>query len=220
MRNEEKNAIHINLDGATVSDQLLEVMAIECERFDVAEHFLLAYYRQIVMEHGLGHHVELENRVRARYNKNAVHVPVSNDVDKRKSYYDKDREQNESARKKYQAMSKKERKSIIEESLIILIKEHRQLFTSKNHWIGLYLVVKDRVDGSMTKLDFTNGVLGINIDCWPDDLKISERTLSNFARCVDYEDRYEAYYDMESNPWEELCDVYWNILKGQILMNK
>ena len=220
MRNEEKNAIHINLDGATVSDQLLEVMAIECERFDVAEHFLLAYYRQIVMEHGLGHHVELENRVRARYNKNAVHVPVSNDVDKRKSYYDKDREQNESARKKYQAMSKKERKSIIEESLIILIKDHRQLFTSKNHWIGLYLVVKDRVDGSMTKLDFTNCVLGINIDCWPDDLKISERTLSNFARCVDYEDRYEAYYDMESNPWEELCDVYWNILKGQILMNK
>ena len=117
-------------------------------------------------------------------------------------------------------MSKKERKTIIEESLIVLIKEHRQLFTSKNHWIGLYLVVKDRVDGNMTKLDFTNGVLGINMDCWPDDLKISERTLSNFARCVDYEDRYEAYYDMESNPWEELCDVYWSILKGQILMNK
>ena len=181
-------------------------MAIECNRFDVAEHYLLAYYRQIVMENGLGHHVELENRVRAHYNKDAVHVPESDGEASRKNRYDKEREQNESARKKYQAMSKKERKLIIEESLIVLIKKHRQLFTSKNHWIGLYLVVKDRVDGGLTKLDFTNGVLGID--------------LSNFARCVDYEDRYEAYYDMESNPWEELCDVYWNILKGQILMNK
>ncbi len=219
MRNEERNAIHINLDGATVSEQLLETMAIECNRSDVAEHYLLAYYRQIVMENGLGHYVELENRVRARYNKNLVHIPESGEVS-RKNHCDRDREQNESARKRYQAMSKKERKMIIEESLIVLIKEHRQLFTSKNHWIGLYLVVKDRVDGNMTKLDFTNGVLGINMDSWPDDLKISERTLSNFARCVDYEDRYEAYYDMESNPWEELCDVYWDILKGQVLMNK
>ena len=219
MRNEERDAIHINLDGATVSEQLLETMAIECNRSDVAEHYLLAYYRQIVIENGLGHYVELENRVRARYNKNLVHIPESGEVS-RKNHYDRDREQNESARKRYQAMSKKERKTIIEESLIVLIKEHRQLFTSKNHWIGLYLVVKDRVDGNMTKLDFTNGVLGINMDSWPDDLKISERTLSNFARCVDYEDRYEAYYDMESNPWEELCDVYWDILKGQILMNK
>ena len=219
MRNEERNAIHINLDGATVSEQLLETMAIECKRSDVAEHYLLAYYRQIVIENGLGHYVELENRVRARYNKNLVHIPESGEVS-RKNHYDRDREQNESARKRYQAMSKKERKTIIEESLIVLIKEHRQLFTSKNHWIGLYLVVKDRVDGNMTKLDFTNGVLGINMDSWPDDLKISERTLSNFARCVDYEDRYEAYYDMESNPWEELCEVYWDILKGQILMNK
>ena len=201
MRNEERNAIHINLDGATVSEQLLETMAIECKRSDVAEHYLLAYYRQIVIENGLGHYVELENRVRARYNKNLVHIPESGEVS-RKNHYDRDRE------------------TIIEESLIVLIKEHRQLFTSKNHWIGLYLVVKDRVDGNMTKLDFTNGVLGINMDSWPDDLKISERTLSNFARCVDYEDRYEAYYDMESNPWEELCDVYWDILKGQILMNK
>jgi len=92
MRNEEKNAIHINLDGATVSEQLLEVMAIECNRFDVAEHYLLAYYRQIVMDNGLGHHVELENRVRAHYNKNAVHVPESDGEASRKNRYDKERE--------------------------------------------------------------------------------------------------------------------------------
>jgi len=107
MRKEEQETILINLDGATVSEQLLETMAVNADRFDVAEHYLLAYYRQVVMENGLGHHVALENRV---------------------------------------------------------------------------------------------------------------RTMSNFARCVDYEDRFEAYYDMEANPWKELCDVYWNILKGQILM--
>lgn len=220
MRNEKKDAILVNLDGATVSEQLLEAMAINSERFDVAEHYLLAYYRQIVMELGLAQHVELENRVRAYYHISAVHVPVSSGSANRKSRYDKDREQNELSRKKYQAMSKSERKTLIKASLITLIKDHRQLFTSKNHWIGLYLVIKDRVDGGLTKLDFTHDVLDIQIDCWPDDLKISERTLSNFARCVEYEDRFEAYYDMESNPWEELCDVYWDILKGQILMFK
>ena len=44
--------------------------------FDVAEHYLLAYYRQIVIENGLGHHVALENRVRTHYQKNAVLVRV------------------------------------------------------------------------------------------------------------------------------------------------
>ena len=27
-----------------------------------------------------------------------------------------------------------------------------------------------------------------------------------------------SIYDMEATPWKELCDVYWDILKGQILM--
>jgi hypothetical protein len=49
------------------------------------------------------------------------------------------------------------------------------------------------------------------------ELQIGERTLSNFGRCVAYEDRLEAYYDMEQNPWSELCDTYWNILMQQIL---
>ena len=218
MRKEENDVFHINLDGATVSEQLLETMAINADRFDVAEHYLLAYYRQIVMENGLAHHVELENRVRTHYHKNAVHVPELCEKESRKPKADRVQEQNVLSRKKYQSMTKSERSSILKESLITLIKEHRQLFTSKNHWIGVYLVVKDRVDGELTKQEFTNEVLGLKIKGWPDDLKIGERTMSNFARCVDYEDRFEAYYDMESNPWEELCDVYWNILKGRILM--
>lgn len=220
MRKEEKDVILINLDGVTVSEQLLEAMAINSERFDVAEHYMLAYYRQIVMENGLGHHVALENRVRTHYHKNAVQVPEPCEVASCKPKSDKAQEQNKLSRKKYQAMTKTERKSILKESLITLIREHRQLFTSKNHWIGLYLVIKDRVDGTLTKLEFTNDVLELKIDGWPDNLKIGERTMSNFARCVDYEDRYEAYYDMEENPWRELCDVYWDILKARILMNK
>ena len=219
MRKEEKDAILVNLDGATVSEKLLETMAINAERFDVAEHYLLAYYRQIVIENGLAQHVELENRVRAHYHKSAVRVPESCAASNGKKHYDNDREQNELSRKMYQAMNKNDRKTLIKSSLVALITNHRQLFTSKNHWIGLYLVIKDRVDGGLSKLEFTNAVLGIKIDCWPDELKISERTLSNFARCVEYEDRFEAYYDMESNPWEELCEVYWTILKNQILMH-
>lgn len=218
MRKEEQDVILINLDGVTVSEQLLETMAINADRFDVAEHYLLAYYRQIVIENGLGHHVALENRVRTHYHKNAVQVPELCEVASCKPKSNKAQEQNKLSRKKYQAMTKNERQTILKESLTTLIREHRQLFTSKNHWIGVYLVVKDRVDGELTKLEFTNDVLGLKIDGWPDDLKIGERTMSNFARCVDYEDRFEAYYDMEENPWKELCDVYWDILKGQILM--
>jgi hypothetical protein len=60
-------------------------------------------------------------------------------------------------------------------------------------------------------------MMNLTRDWWPGELQIGERTLSNFGRCVAYKDRLEAYYDMEKNPWAELCDTYWNLLMQQIL---
>ena len=30
-------------------------------------------------------------------------------------------------------------------------------------------------------------------------------------------DRREAYYDMDSNPWEELCNMFWEVVRQHIL---
>ena len=48
-------------------------------------------------------------------------------------------------------------------------------------------------------------------------MTISKATLSNFAHYIDRDDRQEAYYDMENNPWEELCNVFWKITEQLIL---
>ena len=33
-----------------------------------------------------------------------------------------------------------------------------------------------------------------------------------------YEDRQEAYYDMNDCPWQPLCDTLWDITKNRLLM--
>jgi hypothetical protein len=42
-------------------------------------------------------------------------------------------------------------------------------------------------------------------------------TAKNFSRELKVEDRGEAYYDMTSNPQQELCDKYWDMVKMAIL---
>ena len=52
---------------------------------------------------------------------------------------------------------------------------------------------------------------------WPEALRIGEHTAKNFSRQLAAEDRMEAYYDMESNPQEKLCDKLWEIIIQAVL---
>ena len=213
MRNEKEEVQYIWHDGATIREDLLVTMAKRSGSMTIAEHNILSLYRHILIENGLGEYVKIENEVRCHYNAEAVPMPddcISTNNATRSN-------NNDYARKLYTKMGKGDRKKVMKAALFALNECNSELFTQKNDWIGVYLVVRDRVNGNLSMADFYINTDEITKDWWPEHLVIGSRTMSNFSRCVDYEDRQEPYYDMERNPWKELCEAFWDILKKQIL---
>ena len=92
---------------------------------------------------------------------------------------------------------------------------NRKWFTTKNHWIGTFLVVRDRLErAGFTQTDFVIMADGITPDEFPERLHISESTMKNFTKVIsDPCDRNEAYYDMENNPQEDFCEELWNVIQ-------
>jgi len=201
-------------DGVRIREDQLVSMAMSAGTYALAEHYVCSLLAHGVM-HGIGDYINKVNEIRELYHVPLIPVPKEMcESSPRKT------ETDSMARKKFQNMKQNEREIVVGDSLYLLTLEHNKLFRSKNDWLGIYLVVKDRVDGRMSRSVFTELAKSATPSWWPTELQISDRTLSNFARCVAYEDRFEAYYDMENNPWEELCDTFWNILKHEILTGK
>ena len=95
---------------------------------------------------------------------------------------------------------------------------NRKLFTTKNHWIGTFLVVRDRLEkAGFTQTDFQNMADSITPEEFPERLHISESTMKNFTKVIsDPHDRNEAYYDMKNNPQEDFCEELWNALEKML----
>jgi hypothetical protein len=52
--------------------------------------------------------------------------------------------------------------------------------------------------------------------CWPERITISGNEFKNLRRDSQIEDYDETYYEMKNNPYRELCDTYWDIIKQLI----
>ena len=93
-----------------------------------------------------------------------------------------------------------------------------KLFTTKNHWIGTFLVFRDRLERTgFTQTDFVNMADSITPEEFPDKLHISESTMKNFTKVItDPHDRNEAYYDMKNNPQEDFCEELWNAIEKML----
>ena len=214
MRNEKEKVQYIWHDGATIPENLLISMAKNAGTYDSAKGYIMSLMAHGLM-YGITDYINKVNEIREHYRVMPIPVPKGMGESSPKQM-----ETDAMARKKYQAMKQDEREIVIGDSLYLLTLEHDKLFKSKNDWLGIYLVIKDRVDGSMSRSDFAVLAKNATPSCWPSELQIGDRTLSNFARCIAYEDRFEAYYDMDNNPWEELCETFWDILKHEIMAPK
>ena len=93
-----------------------------------------------------------------------------------------------------------------------------KLFTTKNHCIGTFLVVRDRLERTgFTQTDFVNMADSITPEEFPDRLHISESTMKNLTKVItDPHDRNEAYYDMKNNPQEDFCEELWNVIEKML----
>ncbi len=95
---------------------------------------------------------------------------------------------------------------------------NRKLFTSKNHWIGTFLVVRDRLEkAGFSQADFEKMADGITPEVFPVKLQISKSTMKNFTKVItDPHDRNEVYYDMKNNPQEDFCEELWNTIEKML----
>jgi hypothetical protein len=119
-------------------------------------------------------------------------------------------------RAKYRRLDMVARTELIKSALFGLY--NRKLFTTKNHWIGTFLVVRDRLEkAGFTQTDFQNMADSITPDEFPERLHISESTMKNFTKVItDPHDRNEAYYDMKNNPQEDFCEELWNAIEKML----
>ena len=120
------------------------------------------------------------------------------------------------ARTKYRNLSKEEQKTKLKKALLEMY--NRKMFTTKNHWIGTYLVIRDQLEkAGFTQTDLANMAEEITPDEFPDRLHISDSTMKNFTKVIsDPCDRQEAYYDMKNNPQADYCDELWNVIEKML----
>ena len=190
-------------------------MAMSAGCYQLAEHYLMS-----LMVHALlnqkTYMVDRVNDVRAHYQVAPFPKDMSQDgcmqpPSTHETPLDAE------ARSVFRSMTAAARLRTMAVSLRLLRLDHAALFRRKTGWMGIYLVARDRLDGELTQRGFYDVACGMTPEDWPERLAIGKSTMNNFARYVNYEDREEAYYDMKNNPWQDLCDTYWDILRGQLL---
>ena len=119
-------------------------------------------------------------------------------------------------RAKYRRLDMVARCGLLKSALLDMY--NRKLFTTKNHWIGTFLVVRDRLEkAGFTQADFEKMAASITPDNFPEKLHISGSTMKNFTKVItDPHDRNEAYYDMKNNPQEDFCEELWNAIEKML----
>ena len=119
-------------------------------------------------------------------------------------------------RTRYRRLDTTARTKLVKSALLDMY--NRKLFTTKNHWIGTFLVVRDRLEkAGFTQVDFEKMSESITPDDFPENLHISKSTMKNFTKVItDPHDRNEAYYDMRYNPQEDFCEELWNAIEKRL----
>lgn len=206
---------YIYLDGSWLKEDQLLQMAFKCGSWKDAEHYLFAYLANAVINCNLKAIVRV-NEMRQYYKVEPIPYTENNSTS---GLQPKKRADNSAdlARKKYAKFTWEQRKSVLEDSLKDIMTTHLPLFKSSVSWNGIFLVIRDRIDGSLKKSEFADMAVIITPEGWPSSLTITKSTLNNFSHYVAYPDSEEAYYDMDNCPWEDLCNTFWEILEQQIL---
>lgn len=211
MKSEEKE--YVWLDGMLLKEEHLVKLAMNVGNYAQAEHYLFALLAHGIV-YGKQELLKKVNEVREFYG--VPKIPdagneVSRDYGKHGDSMD------DKARAMFRRMTVEERRMILRNSLSLLRSNHH-LFIYARHWLGIFLVIRDRLEGDSLKMkDFIDYACTIMPTDWPDSLRMGINTYKNFGREIDYNDKGEAYFDMENCPQRELCETFWDIIKQMIL---
>ena len=203
---------YVYLDGMMLNEEHLMKLAKNVGCYAQAEHYLFALLAHGVIC-GKREVIDMVNEVRELYG--VPKIPVGNQtVDGNGSKADA---LDDRARMIFKKMARNEQRKVLRSSLSQLRANHH-LFIYARHWLGVFLVIRDRLEGESLKMkDFIDYACDIMPSDWPETLKMRLSTYKNFGREIDYCDKGEAYYDMGNCPQKELCDTLWDIIRQMIL---
>ena len=183
--------------------------------YQLAEHYLMSLMVHALLN-GKSYMVDRVNEVRAYYQ--VAPIPADQlQTDCTEPPSSPRASIDVQARRVYKSMTKDAQTKVLTMGLRLLHADYAELFQQKIDWMGIYLVIHDRLDGMMTQQSFYDIANSMTPEDFPVRLRIGKTTLKNYGRYVNYEDRIQAYYDMERNPWSKLCDTFWIILRGLLL---
>ena len=209
-QNDNKEVQYIWHDGVRIREDQLISMAKNASTYEEAKCYIIS-----LMVHGLVYgiydYINKVNEIRVRHHVPPMPIP--------KAQHDEivGNNKEELARKKYKMLNDEQKLALLKNGLYVFADNHIDLRNKKAVWIGVYHVVHDRLDGSIVKATFNEVADAIVPDNWPEKYKISDATMANYAHYILYEDSFEAYYDMEDNPFDEFCNVLWELLESIIL---
>ena len=208
---------YIRHNGAMIPEQLLISMAKNADTIEEARSYLLS-----LMAHGLIYgirdYIYKVNEIREHHHLEPIPIPEDMD-DMMKGRKRNNKSPEDLAREKYKRMDEAMKNALLKTALGEFADKRQELINKKAVWIGVYHVVHDRLDGGIVKNTFYTTATTIVPDNWPVKFRISEGTMSNYAHYISYNDSLEAYFDMDENPFKELCDAFWEVLSRMILTN-
>ena len=85
----------------------------------------------------------------------------------------------------------------------------KAIFWQKQHWMGVYLVLRDRLGMRCSQKGFADYAPKITPQNCLDNLRIGQTTMTNFSKIV-IEDK--PYFEMKHNPFEDVCKTLWDII--------
>ena len=131
----------------------------------------------------------------------------------------------ECVRRWFLKLSNEEQQEVLKQAVGKLLEAtdsagRKKLFSNKQHWMAVYMVVRDRLNVTVKHKEFHTYADKITPDACPPNLRISSSTMTNFSKTVPD----GPYYKIKQNPFHELCVMLWTIIKSiyfaQVSTNK
>jgi hypothetical protein len=199
-------------DGVELPARTLVLMAMNAPDYHTAEHYLVSLlYCASIRE---------DRRLLAKCQEIRQHFGITPYPEQPASIGNLPpvRPQEEEVRSIFNKQNENIRYEWLREALTSLLditdNTGKNISSKKQHWMGVYLVLRDRLGIRCSQTGFADYASKITPCNCPDDLKIGSSTMTNFAKIVT-EDK--AYFEMKHNPFAEVCDTLWNIIVRQIL---
>lgn len=214
----EETYKYVYHNGVYIHVNQLIVMAKNAGDYSLAQPFLVSLLYHANRFH-LQHINDEVDKIRKHYNLApfpSVSAPAS--INNMPNFEAPMKKQAEIAREYYSHLIKDQREELLKEGLEKLRFENEELFMKKACWIGIYLVVKGRLDDEIKMQAFC--YYKITPKSWPAKLALGPKTLSNSSRYIKGNDQFKPYYLMENNPFKDLSNKYWEILLSLILTKK